>query len=64
MKTELEIKRILRHSLSTDAKVKQITRFMNWDEKKLIKAIEKHGTSSEERRSKIINEFWPKKNGK
>lgn len=60
MQMELRIKGILRSSLILDKKVSKILGLMDWDKKKLKHSIEKHGTTSDQRRSMIINDFWGK----
>ncbi|MCK4648078.1 hypothetical protein KAT51_01000 [bacterium] len=61
MKVELEIKRILSSPSIIDKKVSTILKLVKWDKKKLKQSIEKHGTSSDQRRSMIIKDFWGKK---
>ncbi len=61
MKTELEIKDILKRPMSVESKVREIRKFMDWDGKKLTEAIEKHGTRKDEERLAIIKEFWGRK---
>lgn len=58
MQVELKIKEILEVSGSVESKVREIQKLMNWDRKKLIGAITKHGISGSKQRDAVINEFW------
>lgn len=58
MQVELKIKEILNSGCSTDEKVYNICKFMSWDNEKLKNIILKYGTSGEEGRNAIIEEFW------
>lgn len=58
MQTELKIKEILNSSISTEKKIDEIRKFMDWDKKKLKNAIIRHGTSGKEGRDAIVEEFW------
>ena len=58
MKVEIEIRRILCSPNPVSTKIENINKIVNWDSKKLKDSIEKHGTSSNERRGKIIVDFW------
>jgi len=58
MRIELEIKEILKGQYSAEEKANKIRKFMNWDKKKLIDAITRYGTTTDEQQNLIINKFW------
>ena len=62
MKVESAIKDILKEQETPEEKADKITKFMNWNRDKLIKAIEKYKTAIPEGQEEVINEFW-RKNG-
>lgn len=55
---ELTIKGILRGSGTPIEKTKKIREVVTWKEDKLLRAINKIGTSSDKLRGDIIKEFW------
>lgn len=61
MQVELKIKEILAGHVGVERKADEICQFMDWNKKKLIEAILKHGTSGSKRRTSIVGEFWNKK---
>lgn len=58
MQIELKIRDILGKQESVKDKADEICKFMNWNKKKLITAIIKHGTTVGDQQSAIIKEFW------
>jgi len=63
MKTELEIRMILREQTSQEKKADAICKIMTWNREKLIEVMRKHGCSNEGR-NKIIGEFWKGSGGR
>ena len=58
MKVEITIREILYSKETPEQKAELICRFMSWNKDKLIEAIRKYGTQTNEQRTSIIREFW------
>lgn len=60
MTTEFQIKEILSKNCSPERKAEEITNFMTWDRKELVRVIIEEGTDTDKQQGEIIKHFWDK----